>query len=89
MPGIRMSISTTSGSCAGRRRDGRLAVGGLADHGDAVGCAQNDAEPGADQFLVVDYEYADRVVGSGGAGRHRAGSRAVTANPSAAVGPDA
>ena len=68
-----------------RRRYGRLAVGRLPHHGDAVGGVEDDAEPGADQFLIVDHEHPDRVR-RGGDG-HRDGSRAVTAKPSAPVGP--
>ncbi len=60
----------------------RLAVGGLAHHGDAVGGVEDDAEPEAHQFLVVDDEHPDR-----GGGGHSAGSRAVTAKPPDWVGP--
>ena len=60
MPGIRMSMSTTSGPWAAACDTGRLAVGGLADHGDAVGGVEDDAESRADQLLVVDDEHPDR-----------------------------
>ena len=45
----------------------RLAVGRLAHHRDALGGVQDDAEPRADQFLVVDHQHPDR-------GRARPGS---------------
>ena len=66
MPGIRISMSTTSGRC-GHRGHARLAVGGLPHHGDAVGGVKDDAETGPDQFLVVDHEDPDRALAPAGA----------------------
>src|SRR6266702_3489685 len=79
MPGIRTSMSTTSG---------RSAVAGLAGHGDPVGALEYHAEARPDQFLVVDDEHPDRpgLVGAAGGG-HSDGSRAATAKPSSGVGP--
>ena len=59
MPGIRTSISTTSGWHSSACEHGLLAVGGLA-RDDQVGLGLEDhPEPGADQRLVVDDEDPD------------------------------
>ena len=64
----------------GRLRYGLHAVGGLADHGDAVGGIEYHAEAGPDQFLVVgDHDPDGRI--------HRTGRRAVRAKPAAELGP--
>ena len=63
MPGISRSISTTSGSVAGRFQDRDpveclLAVAGLPGHGDVVDQVQVGAHPGADDRMVIDQEHA-------------------------------
>src|SRR5450755_630395 len=95
IPGIRISISTTSGRWAVTAEIADSAFGGLTHHGDAVGGLEDDAEPGPDQLLVVDHEDPDRgrraargpIPGIDRGPVHSAGSRAVTAKPPALVGP--
>ena len=64
MPGIRMSISTTSGRSA--RADARRPrpVGGLADHLDVGLRVEDHREAGPDQLLVVGEQHPDRHAGS-------------------------
>src|SRR6185437_6197373 len=59
------------------------------DHGDAVRGVEDHAEPGPDQLLVVGDQHPDRPgrLRGGHGGGHRAGSRAVTANPPSGPGP--
>ena len=53
VPGMRMSISTTSGRCSRARRHGLVAVGGLADDHDVVLGVEQGTEAGPHQRLVV------------------------------------
>ena len=80
-PGMRTSISTTSGRV--RRDDGDrlVAVAGLADDLDPVGARGSCANADAHQRLVVDDDDVH--------GRATAGSSAPTANPPSATGPTA
>src|SRR5262249_52972542 len=56
--------------------DGVVAVGGLADDVDVVLGVEDHAEPGSDEFLVVDDEHFDAPVPLA-----LRGIRATTANP--------
>ena len=56
---MRMSISTTSGSCSVTALRDLAAVGGLADDLDVLGAREQHRQPGADERVVVDDEHAD------------------------------
>ena len=60
MTGILMSISTTSGRSRGREREGLGAIGRLTDDGEARRL-KDQPETGADQFLVVGHQDAQRA----------------------------
>ena len=87
MPGMRMSITTTSGRSVPDQLD-RLGAGpGLADDFEVRGVGDDHAQTGADQRLVVGEDDADRVIGEfcfTGAG---SGSRAATRKPPSGRGP--
>ena len=92
--GIRMSISTTSGSSSRDAVDACSAVGALADDLDVVLGLEDHAEAGADQRLVVDEQHADAHAGtdapSGQPGAHgeaAAGARARPASDAAVAAP--
>ena len=72
-PGMRMSMSTTSGAWLARQRDGLVAVGGLADDLDVVLGVEQGAEAGPHQRLVV--------------GEQRRGSPRLQVRREAAPGP--
>ena len=59
MPGMRASISTTSGAAAGHELEGGLAGGGLAHHEHVLGLRQDAAEALAHDRVVVHDEAAD------------------------------
>ena len=85
IPGIRTSISTTSGRSAAACAT--AAAPSAASPATVMPSAVSSItqNPGSHQLLVVDHEHPDRV---GPRFRsHRAGSRAATANPSPGVGP--
>ena len=66
MPGIRMSISTTSGRGRAASADRLRAVGGLADHLDVGLGVEQRAEAGPDQCLVVGEQDPDHDLPSRG-----------------------
>ena len=93
--GILMSISTTSGRSAAASATAS-APSAASPTTVQARCLQDQPEPGADQFLVVGDEHAQRLRGARGikaarpAGAvHVSGNRAVTAKPPSAVGPSA
>ena len=68
MPGIRMSISTTSGRRSRASAHRLVAVGGLADHLDVGLGVEQRPEPGPHQRLVVgehDADHGPPVSGTG------------------------
>ena len=76
MPGMRTSISTTSGRCRRTSRTASSPSRGLGDDGDVAGRLQDHAQPGAHQRLVVDDQHPDhrrarRTGGSAGMRAHR------------------
>ena len=81
-PGMRMSIRTTSGRRARGQADRLVAVGGLADHLDAVLGVQQRPEPGPDQRLVVGQQHPDHWSPLSSRGR-----RAWTRKPPPGRGP--
>ena len=82
--GMRMSMSTTSGSRPGGAVDGLHAVGALADDLDVGLGAEDHPEARADELLVVDQEDLDRHQATAASAT---GSRARTANPPPGAGP--
>ena len=80
-PGMRTSISTTSGASSLDQRDRLGAVLGLADHLDVVAGVEDHAEAGPHQRLVVGDHDPD------GHGAASNGRRAWTRYPPWAVGP--
>ena len=60
-PGSRASRTATSGRSAGIRAVASAAVAGLADHLDVVGALEQEAQPLADDVVVVEQVHADLV----------------------------
>ncbi len=70
-PGMRMSISTTSGLQLACLLDRLAPVGGLADDVDVGLGAEDHPKPGADEALVVGEQNADHRADSGNRARTR------------------
>ena len=85
MPGMRMSISTTSARVRAHQRDRLRAVGRLADHLEVVGASRSAPEAGPDQRLVVGEHHPDGHVASATPVRRQ--RRPATTKPPSAVGP--
>ena len=81
MPGMRMSISTTSGWCSGHRAGDLAAVGGLADDRDVVGAREQHRQPGADERVVVDDQDADPVAHRGHGSQARSRKSPLVVEP--------
>ena len=91
MPGMRMSISTTSGRCSATACGDLAAVGGLADDRDVLGAREQHRQPGAHERVVVDDQHADLVAHSGHGSHARSRkspspSRPCSRRPPASVG---
>ena len=86
--GMRMSISTTSGTVARTTLDGLGAVAGLAHDLEVVGRVDDDREPAADQGLVVgDDDPGDAVTAHVGVTVRQVGEHPVpAAGPRAGAG---
>jgi hypothetical protein len=84
-PGIRTSISTTSGRVPGDYVQRRPAVGRLADHLDVLDLVEDHPESGAHEGLVVDEHDSDH--GEVARGTASKGSVARTRKPPAGSGP--
>ena len=82
MPGIRTSISTTSGCRADAMRDAGRPVAGLADHLDVRLGLQDQPEAHPEQGLVVDQQDPDHA-----ASPASSCSRAETCQPPGSRGP--
>ena len=83
--GIRTSIRTTSGRARRASATASAPVAGLADDREALGGADDAAEPGPDQGLIVGDDHPQRHRGPPG-GRAAAGRSLIVPRPAAGTG---
>ena len=88
MPGMRMSISTTSGWCSATAVRDLAAVRGLADDLDVVGAGEQHRQAGADERVVVDDQDADLVAHCGHGSQARSRKSPCSSSPCSSRPPE-